>query len=82
MTNSNTPNLESSNKGTDHLAKHIAKLTNDVLKAMDTGGCQPDAEQLDNELEKAEKLQAERKAILEDEHEQNKQRLSRRWKRY
>jgi hypothetical protein len=82
MTNSNTPNPENSDKGIDNLAKHIARLTNDVLKAMDTEGCQPDAEKLDNELEKAEKLQAERRAILEDEYEQNKQRLSRRWKRY
>ena len=82
MTNSNTPNPESSGKGIDNLAKHIAGLTNDVLKAMDTEGCQSEFEKLDEELEKAEKLQAERRAILEAEYEQNKQRLIKRWKRY
>lgn len=82
MTNSNTPNPESSDKGIDKIAKHIAEVTNGVLKAMDTADCQPETENLDNEIEKAKKLQAERKAILEAEYEQKKQRLIERWKRY
>lgn len=82
MTNSNTPNPESSDKGIDKIAKHIAEVTNGVLKAMDTEDCQPETENLDNEIEKAKKLQAERKAILEAEYEQKKQRLIERWKRY
>jgi patatin-like phospholipase/acyl hydrolase len=82
MTNSNTPNPESSDKGIDKIAEHIAEVTNGVLKAMNTEDCQPKTENLDDELEKANKLQAERKEILEVEYEQNKQRLIKRWKRY
>jgi patatin-like phospholipase/acyl hydrolase len=82
MTNSNTPNPESSDKGIDKIAKHIAEVTNGVLKAMDTEDCQPDTENLDDEREKAKNLQAERRAILEVEYEQNNQRLIKRWKRY
>lgn len=82
MTNSNTPNSESSDKGIDKIAEHIAEATNGVLKAMDQENCQPETENLDDELEKAEKLQAERRAILEAEYEQNKQRIIKRWKRY
>ena len=69
MTNSNTPNPESSDKGIDNLAKHIAGVTNGVLKAMDTEDCQPESEKLNDEIEKAEKFQAERRAILEAEYE-------------
>lgn len=82
MTNSNTPNPESSDKGIDKVAKHIAEVTNGVLKAMDTEDCQPETENLDEEIEKAERLQAERRLILEVEYEQNKQILIKRWKRY
>lgn len=82
MTNSNTPNPESSDKGIDKIAEHVAEVTNGVLKAMDTEDRQPKTENLDDELEKTEKLQAERRAILEAEYEQNKQRLTKRWKRY
>ena len=82
MTNSNTPNPESSEQGIDNLAKHIAGVTNRVLKAMDTEDYQTEMGNLDDELEKAEKFQAERQANLEAEYEQNKQRLINRWKRY
>ncbi len=82
MPNSNTPNPESSDKGIDKIAEHIAEVTNGVLKGMDTENRQPKTENLDDELEKAEKLKAERRAILEAEYEQNKQRLIKRWKRY
>ena len=56
MTNSNTPNPESSDKGIDNLAKHIAGVTNGVLKAMDTEDCQPESEKLNDEIEKAVEL--------------------------
>lgn len=82
MTNSNTPNPESSDKGIDKIAEHIAEVSDGVLKAMNTEDCQTETENLDNELEKAEKVQAKRRAILEAEYEQNKQRLIKRWKRY
>lgn len=89
MTSQSNPENQFSGKpreveAIDKMANSIAKVTNRVLNAMEEEDSQSGIEDkgFDTELEKTRKAQFERRTILETNHEQYKQTIINKWKRY
>ncbi|MGF1981400.1 MAG: hypothetical protein RMY30_038255 [Nostoc sp. CmiSLP01] len=84
MAHSKSPDSNNSEQNLDEAISQIADVTNKVLNVLNnsTDFEKSESNNLDSEIQQAEKDQVERRKILEAENERKRQQLARKWKRY
>ena len=84
MASSQPPDSEQLKHDIDEATRHVSRVMSRMLKIIDSelrqSGINP--EDFDIGLKQAEQEQAKRRAKLDSEHEQSKQKLLKKWKRY
>ncbi|MBN3945067.1 MAG: hypothetical protein HWQ38_00640 [Nostoc sp. NMS7] len=84
MAHSQSPDSNNSEQKIDEAIYQIADVTNKVLNVLSnsTDFEKSEFNNLDSEIQQAEKDQVERRKALEAENERKRQQLARKWKRY